>query len=349
MRFTSGTRLWAHVEAVVGRRLTTERRARIDPDNEFGLPADYDASDYEKLLGLVRAFLIVDQPGRPERLRARARERVAREAELVRDLVEGQRAAIWGAPTPPFRDAAVAAQWIESQQDPPTTRVTLSVDLPGNLAIDLDALAALHRWLRRQLKSPHARESFAGFLEHAQGLHTVSIAPFGILPFLPPTAATSDSFGVMRVDVSAGSILARVLTAAEEIAAQTTWELVATVHHLLTGGLMAGAIRTEYTRTATSSGVFRNSLTLEVADPLRVDQDAVREAFVAGRKRLPGTPKRARLQPSTREDLKQFVDEHPGTWRSRRQTWNRDHPDALFPSDDAMRKAYSRNRGGSDN
>lgn len=145
-----------------------------------------------------------------------------------------------------------------------------------------------------------------------------------------------------RVHAPPGSLLERVLSAAEHIQAVTGWALVACVHHLLTGGLMSTVVETSHEIRVARGGHRRESLQIHVEEPSEVDVDTVAGSFVEARGQPPSGNRRIRRSRRSRA-LVEFVGRHQGlTWRRRTELWNRENPAALFPTLEAMRAAYRR-------
>jgi hypothetical protein len=343
MLYHSGKQLRAEVERLVGKRLTDAQWARADPDQSFALAdADYDEDDLRDLTERVEAVLTEDRPSRDDRLQERARERALRDAEQVRSFVEQERTALWGSPEPPFSDAAEAAAWIESRPAPATMRLTISIDLPLQEA-NIEGLHALRDWLTRNLETLGEQANLSEFMKQAVGLRSLQFGTAGALPYFLPIDSETTQVGIRRVIVQADSELERVLHIAERVAQSTRWDVVAAVHHLLTGQVLSGAVRSTASYRASRDGPLISSLIAEVRDPAQVDAKAVSDAFLDARARMPAQRRRGRLTRG-HEGLVAFVDGQPPGWRARWERWNRDHPGDLFPSHDAMRRAYDREK-----
>ena len=218
-----------------GRRLSASEWTLVDSDGSFDRDALYDEHDFVDLLAFMTKRLPPKAIPRPDRERAQARAHVHEVATRVKGLVANERQRLFGAPDPPFKDAAQAAQWIESQVTPQeTSRLTISVELPA-AELGFGLLRALRDWLDRTLPATDDEVGFAEVMRGAVGLRTIDVGT-DVLPYLPAVDASIHEVGVRRVYVQYGSRLGAVREAAERIAAATGWEVLAAVHHLLTGG-----------------------------------------------------------------------------------------------------------------
>lgn len=338
--FKSGKLLRSEAEGKFGRRLSASEWTLVDSDGSFDRDAPYDEHDLVDLLAFMTKRLPPKTIPRPDRERAQARAHVHEVATRVKGLVANERQRLFGAPDPPFKDAAQAAKWIESQVTPQeTSRLTISVELPA-AELGFGLLRALRDWLDRTLPATDDEVGFAEVMRGAVGLRTIKVGT-DVLPYLPAVDASVHEVGVRRVYVQYGSRLGAVREAAERIAAATGWEVLAAVHHLLTGGEMASPVRTTHRVHASREGTFQQTATIEVPHPESVGADTVARAYTAIRKRGPGRRQRARTLNHDR--IVAFVQEHAGmTWPALLEEWNRAYPNSVFKSDAAMRRAYDR-------
>ena len=342
MEFHSGRALREAAERRVGRQFTADEWAKVDPEGSYGRPAAYDENDLDVLLSEIANRLPRQTETRDERVRAAARERTQRTARDVRELVEDERYGLFDARAAPFSTVADAARWIEDQQAAPErVRLALTVDLPEqDLGVEL--LRDLRDWLDRVLEASGPDATYADFLRDADGLHSISTL-VNVLPYLPGDASSGQTTGVKRVHAPPGSRLERVLLAAQRVAAATGWSLVASLHHLLTGGLMSSPLEATSVVRAVRGTRLHESVDLHVPAPSGVDAETVTKGYVEARSRLPSG--RQRANGSHRADgVVEFIDglSDKMSWTARLELWNSRHPDHLYPTKGALRMAYRR-------
>lgn len=342
MEFHSGRALRAAAEEQIGHRITADEWTTVDPDGWSARSAPYDGNDLAALLSDVARRFPRQAETRDERVRAVARDRTRRTARDIRELVEDARYALFDARAAPFGTVADAARWIEEQQaTPERVRLALTVDLrEQDLGVEL--LRDLRDWLDRVLETSGPDATFADFLRDADGLHSISTL-VNVLPYLPGDASSGQAMGVKRVQAPPGSRLEEVLLAAQRVEAATGWSLVASLHHLLTDGLMSSPLEATSVVRAVRGTRLHESVDLHVPAPSGVDAETVTKGYVEARSRLPSG--RQRANGSHRADgVVEFIDGLPDkmSWTARLELWNSRHPDHLYPTKDALRIAYRR-------
>jgi hypothetical protein len=136
------------------------------------------------------------------------------------------------------------------------------------------------------------------------------------------------------------------LAASEEVAKLAQWQEVEAVYHLLTGYAPERGIRSTVRFHPSVDGSDNPSIDVTVLDPEGTTTREMAEAFGQARRLLErgDRSRRRAVRLETAQRLLAFVAEDGAalSWPERHRLWNDQHPDALFPSHDAMRRAFAR-------
>ena len=278
--------------------------------------------------------------------------RTRRLAVEVRDLVCELRTELFQVPDPPYEhDAAAAARWIESQSGSTGTEdFSLTIATPTEMSLT-ERLQFLHDWLSRVLSSEESRELddkdttiLLRMQNESSPLRSVSSASPALVYIDPPADAFAS--GVKRVRADDGTKLGALRVAAARLSEATGWDEAASVHHILTGGLMSAPVTAQVSYGLAGTRLLDPVLRLDVHDPSAVTERVVGSTFLETRRSIAGpfSPGSGRARPSGRQqNLRSLVLETPGrSWNQRWILWNEKHPDDRYSSSDAMAKAYSR-------
>ena len=351
-RFGSGRELREAAQKDFRRSLSAEEWSLVDPTNSYEFDTEYDLADLDDLLELMRSL-----PGQPSkslqrRQRDAAMARNRRLAVEVRDLVCKLRTELFQVPDPPFEhDAAAAARWIESQPGlSDTVDFSLTIATPDEMSLT-ERLQLLFDWLSGVLSPEGSRElkdqDAAILLRMSNGS-----SPFRGVSSASPTLAYIDppadafAFAVKRVRADDGTKLGALRVAAARLSKDTGWDEAASVHHILTDGLMSVPVTAHVSYGLGGTRVLDPVLRLDVHDPSAVTERVVGSTFLETRRSIAGpfSPGSGRARPSGRlQNLGSLVLETTGmSWAQRWILWNEKHPDDLYSSSGAMARAYSR-------
>jgi hypothetical protein len=351
--FGSGEELRQAAEIRFGRPLTPEEWKIIDPEDWPALAASFDETDLDELLEAMARLPAPPKPSTNERRRAQALYSRYRTAAEAKEFVERHRVRLFGKPDPPFKDnLAAAAHWIESQPAPRNAfLLTLCVVCPVRRD-GLHHLIWLRDWLIDALPgaAPDDPSERRGILKRLLTMESGPLRSIGhlnpLLDYLAPHA--SGKLEIRRVPTDDGTILDRVRRSAEALARVTLWSKVASVHHILTGGVTSAPVTaTSHNRWGIES-FGGPAITLEILDPFGVSAGQVARAYTEARKGIIGPhliPRKRARRSAKSEQLAALVQETPTlTWAQQWTIWNHRYPAQRFPTPDAMRQAYYRAR-----
>ena len=325
LRYENGKALCEAAEKRFGRPLTTAEWAGVDPDGYYrNSEAAFDTRDLEDLLGGMRKLPARATPSPEQKQRKQALARSERIAAEARDLVEEQRQWVFGRHDPPFpEDARTAAAWVEEEaaRGAETARVQLTLVAPATHP-DALGLWRLRDWLAETLGRgmPSTVDEAWPKLLDLLGDPGSPLIHFGpersLLRYLG--IGPSGEFGVKRVPAADGSTLGDLLVASEEVAQQTGWDVLASTHHLLTGGLMSTSLGSTPRIRVRLRSSPEAKITLEIDDPAGISAGEVARAYTkAGSQMGPIPMRRQRGRTPLRHGVAVFVEVNPGTWAER--------------------------------
>ncbi len=352
LRFSSGDELRRAAENRFGRSLRPDEWQSIDPEGWSGLPySAYGAADLKELLQLMGQLPAPPGPTTLGRQRAQALANRQRTAAEAKEFVEKVRIRLFGGPQPPFvNDAGAALEWIEAQAGPARIFIfTLSVAMPAELD-DIDHFVWLRDWLTDALPNvpsddPEERKATFRSLMQAE---TSPIRRIGheapVLDYFEVVAPGEATMKRVRADD--GSVLGNLREAADGLAKATRWSQVASVHHILTGGVMSAPVYARAHNRWGRESFGGPAITIEILDPFGVSAEEVAKAYIQARESIfrPTDVRRRRSRASAkRERVAALVEETSElTWEKRWTLWNNRHPDQRFSTPDALRQAYRR-------
>ncbi len=352
LRFSSGDELRRAAENRFGRSLSQEEWQSIDHEGWSGRPhSAYGAADLNELLQLMEQLPALPEPTTLDRQRAQALANRQRTAAEAKEFVEKERIRLFGGPQPPFvNDAAAALEWIEAQAGPARIFIfTLSVAMPAELD-NIDRFVWLRDWLTDALPNepsddPEERKATFRSLMQAE---TSPIRRIGreapILDYFEVVAPGEATMKPVRADD--GSVLGNLREAADGLAKATRWSQVASVHHILTGGVMSAPVYARAHNRWGRESFGGPAITIEILDPFGVSAEEVAKAYIQAREsifRPTDMPRRRSRASAKHERVAALVEETSElTWEERWTLWNDRYPDQRFSTPEALRQVHRR-------
>lgn len=339
------------LERRLRRSLTTKEWADIGPD----WSGPYDDSDFAELLEAVQHSLPrPPQRSRTERAREYQRAHVERAAIEARKMVEEFRNDLFGDKAPPFPGHGLeAAQWIESQDQPPESeRVGIEITIPAKLG-QLASLIWIKDLLNKHLgdippdSGDEDLDGVKRFLDQCDAVRQISwrrtmLSYLGLNPH--------GEIHIRRVFAPDTTTLGRLQSKAGRLAKALQWEEYAAVHHLLTGGIVASssgvAVATQIRGGREAYG-DRNSIRLDISDVDAVTEQELLTAFRRGRAdtvaSVTGPTRRRGAMSPRSERLAGLVEDTPNmSWADRHREHSRRNPGDRYRTVHAMKQAYYR-------
>lgn len=341
-RFRDGEELRSTAEAEYGRVLSPEEWKRVDPGDNYTMPASFGPEDLRDLVNGMNETL----GGSPKRGPwDTARTRVKAEALFLEESIKAERRRIFDSAEAPFSSNEEAVDWLSAQvTSPERTLVALTVEVPVTGA-GIQSVLAVRDTLNRLFpeEQDHLASDTDFYGPRPKEIRRVGYPVTTVRYYIDHGDGTA---GMTSYPAPPGSLLERVAESVSRVARESNWEEVDILDYLLTGSTSTYLVRSTTNERFTNNVTFAPQLTMTVIDPFTVSDEELLRLFHVQRDALREAQSFNRTRTSSRNYLLvPFVmrtREQGLTWADTFEAWNAENPDMLYRSQDAFKSAYYR-------